>query len=115
MSIVWNNSKYVPHRQAPVAAPGSFGYTEEKAQTYLGETFWKSVPSPESGSAVWETDMGHDTAAPIQLLSMNHAALGVQDVESMIKYGVVSALIQPLHSSAYASSPVIACPVPMRL
>ncbi|KAK9917997.1 hypothetical protein WJX75_000375 [Coccomyxa subellipsoidea] len=30
--------------------------------------------------------MGHDTAAPIQLLSMNHAALGVQDVESMIKF-----------------------------
>ncbi|EIE21785.1 Glyoxalase/Bleomycin resistance protein/Dihydroxybiphenyl dioxygenase [Coccomyxa subellipsoidea C-169] len=72
---------------APVAAPGSFGYTEQKAQTYLGEIFWKSVPPQhQEDSALWETDAGQDAEAPIELLSMNHAALGVQDVESMTKF-----------------------------
>ncbi|BDA47016.1 hypothetical protein COCOBI_09-4710 [Coccomyxa sp. Obi] len=73
---------------APVAAPGSLGYTEEKAQTYLGETFWKSVPpKKQHASALWESDEEQEDAGPsIELVSFNHAALGVQDVDSMTKF-----------------------------
>ena len=62
------------------------GYREEKAQTYLGETFWKSVPPKQHNSAFWESDEEQADAGPsIELVSFNHAALGVQDVDNMIK------------------------------
>ena len=49
-------------------------------------------PQHQEDSALWETDAGQDAEAPIELLSMNHAALGVQDVEFMTKYAAASAL-----------------------
>lgn len=70
--------------QAPTAAAGSHGYEEQRAETYLGETFWKSIPpSPDAG--LWLDDAAATAAPAMQLVSLNHAALGVQDVAAMIK------------------------------
>ena len=33
--------------QAPTAAPGEREYSEEQAETYLGEKFWKISPTSE--------------------------------------------------------------------
>ncbi len=70
--------------QAPTAAAGTHGYEEQKAETYLGETFWKSIPpSPDAG--LWLDDAAAAASPPMQLVSLNHAALGVQDVDAMTK------------------------------
>ena len=62
------------------------GYRVEEAQTYLGETFWKAVPPHNGSSAPWDSKAAVSSAdAPLQLLSLNHAALGVEDVETMTK------------------------------
>lgn len=72
--------------QAPVAAPGEYGYTELQEQTYMGETFWKAVPPAQQKGAIWESDEAAESdAASLELLAMNHMALGVQDVENMTR------------------------------
>ena len=60
------------------------GYREEQAETYLGEKFWKSLP-PSEDSDLWLDDAVAACAPAMQLVSLNHAALGVQDVDVMIK------------------------------
>ena len=75
---------FVLSQQAPTAASGTNGYQEVKAETYLKETFWKSVPA-EADTQLWEDDAVAAAAPPSQLVSLNHAAVGVQDVEGMIK------------------------------
>ena len=70
--------------QATTAASGANGYQELRAETYLKETFWKSVPA-EADAKLWEDDAVASAAPPSRLVSLNHAALGVQDVEGMIK------------------------------
>ena len=58
----------------------------EEAETYLGETFWKAVPPQNASSAPWDDTAAVSSAdAPLQLLSLNHMALGVEDVEPMTK------------------------------
>ncbi len=75
----------MPH-QATTAASGANGYQELKAETYLKETFWKSVPAEaDTDKQLWEDDAVADAAPHSQLVDLNHAALGVQDVEGMIK------------------------------
>ena len=71
--------------QAPTAAPGEHGYSEEQAETYLGEKFWKSVPPRNGSSAAPWNDEAAAASAPLQLVSLNHMALGVEDVEDMTK------------------------------
>ena len=74
--------------QAPTAAAGTHGYEEQRAETYLGEAFWKSSPD----AALWLDDAAASAAPPLQLVSLNHAALGVQDVDAMIKCEAVGFL-----------------------
>ncbi len=58
----------------------------EEAETYLGEKFWKAVPPQNGSSAPWDEKAAASSAdAPLKLLSLNHAALGVDDVETMTK------------------------------
>ena len=58
----------------------------EEAQTYLGEKFWKAVPPHNGSSAPWDDKAAASSAdAPLQLMSLNHAALGVEDVATMTK------------------------------
>jgi len=73
-------------QKSPVTAPGEKGYTEEQSETYLGEKFWKSVPPENGSSALWDDEAAADSAdPPLQLMSLNHMALGVKDVDSMTK------------------------------
>ena len=72
--------------QALISAAGEHGYKEEQAETYLGEKFWKSVPPRNGSSALWNDDAAVSAAeAPLQLVSLNHMALGVEDVQTMTK------------------------------
>ncbi|CAK0785373.1 hypothetical protein CVIRNUC_008581 [Coccomyxa viridis] len=72
--------------KAPTAAPGEHGYSEEQAETYLGEKFWKSVPPRNGSSAAPWNDEAAAASAPLQLVSLNHMALGVEDVEDMTNF-----------------------------
>jgi hypothetical protein len=84
--------------QVPVAAPGQYGYTEVQDQTYLGETFWKSVPPREQHeSAPWNREDAPDEEAHIGLVSLNHMALGVHDVQTMTR---LECGLSGLHSPA---------------
>ena len=74
-----------PSLQAPTAVSDMRSYQEQKAETYLGEVFWKSVPADSGSAVLWEDDAEAAAAPPLQLVSLNHAALGVQDVNGMIK------------------------------
>lgn len=59
----------------------------EEAQTYLGERFWKSMPPRNGISAPWNTKAAVSSAdAPLQLMSLNHMALGVDEVDTMTKW-----------------------------
>ena len=72
--------------QAPISAAGEHGYREEQAETYLGEKFWKSVPPGNGSRGPWDDDAAASGAeAPLQLVSLNHMALGVEDVQTMTK------------------------------
>ena len=58
----------------------------EEAQTYLGEKFWKSVPPQDGSNAPWDEESAVGSSnAPLQLVSLNHMALGVEDVNTMTK------------------------------
>ncbi len=72
--------------QAPIYGAGEHGYKEEQDETYLGEKFWKSIPPRNGSRATWDDDAAVSAAeAPLQLVSLNHMALGVEDVQTMIK------------------------------
>lgn len=53
----------------------------------MGEKFWKSVPPQNGSSALWNDEAAVSTAtSSVQLVSLNHMALGVENVQTMTKY-----------------------------